>query len=48
MWERMKLTLGQYADPRYLKWLLLLLGLIGLILGAGAPGGGAPGGSGGG
>jgi hypothetical protein len=37
MWERVKVTLGRYADPRYLWWLLLLLGLVALILGAGAP-----------
>jgi len=47
MWQRIKATLGQYADPRYLKWILLLLGLIGLILGAGAPAGPGTGGDGG-
>jgi hypothetical protein len=47
MRERIKATLGQYADPRYLKWLLFLAGLIGMALGAGAPdGGGGPGGGG--
>ncbi len=37
MKDRVKIVLGRYANPQYLKWLLLLLGLIGMILGAGAP-----------
>lgn len=44
MWERIKVFISRYADPAYLKWLLLLASLIGLILGGGAPSG--PGGSG--
>jgi hypothetical protein len=48
MWERIKILVGQYTDPAYLKWLLLLLGLIALVLGAGAPSGPGGIGSGGG
>ena len=47
MKEQAKAFFLRYADPRYLKWLLLLMGLIALILGAGAPdvpGGGGSGG----
>lgn len=44
MWQRVKVTLGKYSDPRYLRWLLVLLSLIALVLGAAAPDGyGGPG-----
>jgi hypothetical protein len=45
--EQIESFLVRYADPRYLKWLLLLAGLIALVLGAGAPDAPAGGGSGG-
>ena len=44
MKDRVQLFLQRYADPRYLKWLLILLGLVALVLGAGAPDGWGTGG----
>lgn len=46
MWKQVKTLLVRYGDPNHLKWLLILLSLIALLLGAGAPDG--PGGGGGG
>jgi hypothetical protein len=37
MRDRIKLAVSKYADPRYLKWLLFVLGLLALLLGAAAP-----------
>lgn len=34
----------QYADPVYLRWLLILLSLVALVLGVGAPEEWGPGG----
>ncbi len=46
MRERIQEVLFRYSDPRYLRWIPLLLALLALILGAAAPDGG--GGTGGG
>lgn len=47
MGDRIKVLLGRYADPRYLRWVLFLLSLIALLLGAGAPDSPGGGGNGG-
>jgi hypothetical protein len=36
MQKRMRLVLAKYGDPRYLRWLLVVLSLIATILGIGA------------
>ncbi len=46
MSDRIKVFLTKYSDPRYVKWLLMLLGLLALVLGAGAPDGFGGGGGG--
>jgi hypothetical protein len=48
MWDRVKTTVTLHWDASYLKWLLLLLSLIAMILGAGAPDSPGVGGHGGG